>query len=72
MSINCKVMLWFEKVRFSLIGDFFGPAISDQVENYITVRLASSGLTDCQKKALDVGFSWPQYLYCWGRPSMKT
>ena len=38
---------------------------SDQVKNDVAVR--SSGLTDCQKKVLDVVFGSPQYLYCWGR-----
>ena len=27
ISINCKVILLLETARFSLIGDFFGPAI---------------------------------------------
>ena len=37
---------------------------SDQLKNDVVVR--SSGLTDCQKKVLDVVFGSPQCLYCWG------
>ena len=54
MSFYCKVILWFETARFSLIGDFFGPAIQDQLKNDVAVSLPLEGLTDCQKEVLDV------------------
>ena len=43
---------------------------SDQLKNYVAVR--SSGLTNCQKKVLDVVFGSPQCLYCWGAGSGKS
>ena len=68
MSINCKVILRLETARFSLIGDFFGPAIQISLKIIMPfVCISSSGLNDCQKKVLDIVLAGHNTFSCWGR-----